>query len=297
MSLRQKQLPTFRSVTAGQPAAAKLTLGQKYHAIWLELGDNVGTTLASGNLIGEIRVIIDGTPQRRIKGTELAAINGLNGEDFGIKTSGVAGTAAYRTYLPIWFAEPWRKSNGEAQKVAWNAVGIPSFELEVDIGNGLVAPVCQGWYEYEPADGPLGIITKWQRKSINLASNVYELDDLNRKDYLQAIHLFPTSDNHYTNLVRLTAGGIVYRDNITHKQNQATLIGREMNPDTSAVPRYDIVMDYDDPINGALDLRPGGKSLNELNLHLEYDAAVNGSQVIVIEKAGLPDTEVNGQIQ
>src|SRR5690348_5945828 len=100
MSLRNQLLPTFRAIAAGQTATCILELGKRYHVIWLELSDTNGVTLASGNLIGEIRVLLNGKVQRRMTGVELNALNSLNGPAYAVKTAGVPGTAAYRTYLP-----------------------------------------------------------------------------------------------------------------------------------------------------------------------------------------------------
>src|ERR1051325_7633753 len=100
--LRTRLLPTFQGVgsqAAGgnvTTASVELEPGRRYHTITLVIGDNGGTTLASGNLIGEIRWLINGSIQRRHLATELNALNSINGAAYALKTSGVAGQAAYR---------------------------------------------------------------------------------------------------------------------------------------------------------------------------------------------------------
>ena len=287
--LRTKLLPTFNAVATGQTATVDLPLGIQYHAIWLEVGDNGGTTIASGNLLGDIRVKINGKVQRTHSAVELNALNGVNGTAYLLKTSGTAGQAAYRSYLPIYFAEPWRKDVKDQQMPAWNVAGdgISSFQIEVDIKAGLTTPVISGFYEWAPATGSLGAIGKVIRQTVGALGTVQDFNQLDRRDFLQGIHLFPTVEGtpKYVNKVKLTYNGAEQQDLITTLENQAKLLGRAMNPDTSGTPRYDLVIDYDDPINGALPLN----GLAEFTLHVEYNAAAAGNLVMLIERAGPPE--------
>jgi hypothetical protein len=283
--LRQKLLPTFQGIATGKAATLELPLGFRYHVIWLELGDSAGTTLASGNLIGDIRVKVNGKVQRVHTGVELDAINSVNGAAYGAKTSGTPGTAGYRTYLPIYFCEPWRKNQNEVALVAWNAAGIASLQIEVDVKSGLTSPVLQGYYEYDGVTGTLGGITKWIRQSFGAVGTKQDFSTIDRRDFLQAIHLFPTSDGKFVQQLKLTANGNELRDLITTLQNQTALEARELLPDISATPRFDLVLDYDDPINGALRL----DGLQEFTLHVEYDSAANGTMTAMIIRTGPPE--------
>lgn len=289
MSLRNQLLPTFRAIATGQTATCILELGKRYHVIWLELSDSVGTTLASGNLIGEIRLLVNGKVQRRMTGIELNALNSLNGTAYALKTFGNPGTAAYRTYLPIWLAEPWRKNPADVSNPAWNASGIDSLSIEVDLKSGLTSPNVTGFYEWDNPVGNLGAIAKWIRQTFGAVGTSQDIDTLTKRDFIQQISLFATSDGHYVNKVRLTAGGVQMRDLLDYKENQSILMGRELLPDSSNTPRFDVVFDYDDPINGALPTNIGGAQISELTLHIEYDAAANGSQVAIIQRAGAPE--------
>ena len=53
-----------------------------------------------------------------------------------------------------------------------------------------------------------------------------------------------------------------------------------MVPDVSAIPRYDLVFDYDDPINGALP----ASGLKEMTLKVEWNAAANGTMPIIVQR-------------
>lgn len=298
--LRKAVLPTFNSVPASGSAGTAtvdLPLGIKYGIIWLEFGDDSATTLASGNLVGDIRVKVNGKVQRNHSAVQLNAINNLNGTAFAAKIKGA--TTAYRTYLPIFFAEPWRKDVNQMMLPAWNAVGIQSFQIEVD----LKAVTCatntriQGFYEWAPATGPIGSIAKIIRQSLPAVGTIQDYNTLDRRDYLQSIHMFTTSDSKCAIKAKLTADGNIVHDLIDAQQNQAILLAREMNPETGTNnPRYDIVFDYDDPINNALD---AGR-LSELTLHAEFGtyttatgafavSAASGTMDTLIVRAGPPD--------
>jgi len=283
MTLRKKLLPTFNNPVAGQTATINLTLGQKIHTIWLAIGDGVGLTFDT--VVNEIRLLVNGKVQRRMLASELNAINSLNGTIYAAQTSGTLANPAYRTYLPIFLAEPWRKTNQEAAALAWNLAGptVASASLEVDIAAGMVAPVISGWYEWSPPDGGLGAITKWIRQTFGASGTEQDFNSLTRGDFYHAIHLFPPTGG-YVDKVRLTADGVIFQDVINALENQVMLINRGLNPDLSG-GRFDLVLDADDPINSALPTT----GVNELSLHVEYSATASGNLVALIEKSGPPE--------
>jgi hypothetical protein len=300
MTLLRKQAPTFSGIAAGQTAVCDLDLGSRYHVFWLVLGNNAIAANELANLAGEIRVKINGKVQRTHTAVELNAINTINGEPYvtagspayAEKTSGTSGQADYRHYLPIFFAEPWRKGNLEAQAKAWNAVGINSLQIEVDVVAGLAAPIVSGFYEYDaPTNNQIGLIQKWIRQTFPAVGTQQDFNTIDRRDFIEAIHLFPTVEGtpKFVNVVKFTLNGTAILDQITTLQNQAMLLGRELSPDVAAVPRFDLVFDHDDPINSALPTNPGGTRALEMTLHVEYNAAANGNLVAMIIRTGPPE--------
>jgi hypothetical protein len=292
MTLRKKLLPTFNNPVSGQTASCNLPLGQKLHTIHLQLSDFGGTLLAA--LVGEIRLLVNGKVQRRMLASELDDINASNGTIYAAQTSGTAGPGAgtpatasdYVIRLPIFLAEPWRKTNMEAATLGWNLAGptVTSASIEVDFLSGITSPAISGWYEWSPPDGGLGAITKWIRQTFGASGTQQDFNTLTRADFYHAIHLFPPT-GAYVDKVRLTADGVVIQDTLDAKQNQVMLIHHGMNPDTSGTPRFDLVLDADDPINSALLTR----GLNEFTLHVEYSAAATGNLVALIEQSGPPE--------
>ena len=287
--LRIKQLPTFDSVAPGKKAVVNLPLGLRYHVVWLELGNNAVAANTITDLVDDIVVKINGKPQRIATGDQTNQLNGVNGPQFLLSATGVDGQVTRRLHLPIYFAEPWRKSVDEVAALALRANGIESLQIEVGMKAGLAAPLLSGWYEFDYDNRPIGIISKWNRRDFSAVGSSVDISTIDKRDFIEAVHLFPTSDGKFVSDVKLTANGEEIRDRITTVQNAATLLGREMNPDTSATPRYDLVFDYDDPVNGALPTQANGAPIKELTLKLTWNAAAAGTQTAIIKRTGPPE--------
>lgn len=289
--LRVKQLPTFDAVAAGQKAVCELPLGLRYHAIWLVLGNNAVAANAISDLVNDIVVKVNGKPQRTHTGVQLNALNGLNGAAYLAKATGTDGQADRRHYLPIWFAEPWRKESNEVAALALRANGVSSVQLEVNVKAGLAAPVVGGFYEFDYDNRPIGLIQKWIRQDIGAVGTSRDINTIDKRDFIESLHLFPTvgGTSRYVSAVKFTANGEEIRDRITHLENQASLLGRELVPDTVAVPRFDLVFDYDDPINGALPTQRDNKPLNEMTLKVEWNDVAGGTMPMIIQRTGAPE--------
>ena len=301
MSLRNKILPTANAVATGQTSTFDLDLGKRYHAVWLQFSDAgatvAGTTVAAvlAALVDQIRVKVNGKVQRTMTGLELHLINSLMGSAYAGKTNmaSLSGglTAGNYIYLPIWFAEPWRKNNAEVPLTAWNAAGIDSLQIEVDLHSGLTTPGLTGFYEYDQPTGGMGAIVKWIRQTFGVSGTAQDFNTISKLDWIQSIHLFATSDSKHVDKVKFTANNAEIRDLLTALQNYQILAGRELVPETLAGgyvtnhPRYDIVFDYDDPVNSAMN----ANGLNEMTMHVEYSAAASGSMVAIIQRTGPPE--------
>jgi hypothetical protein len=290
MSLRKKLLPTFNGVASAQTATVDLPIGLLYHVIWLKVGydatnaskETAGT--AANQIIGDIKVKINGKVQRTFSAKQLNAMNSANGSQFALKTSGTMGSSGYREYIPIFFAEPWREDVREQVLSAWSVDGVRSFQIEVDIKT-ISSPIVAGFYEFEPATGTLGSIVKVVRQTFAVNGTAIDLNTIDRRDFLQALHLFSTSDGKYVTKLKLTANSVEIQDLIDYLENRAINLSRGLNPDTTAAPRFDLVIDYDDRIGSALPLN----GLNELTLHLEFDGATAGTIDVLLVRAGAPE--------
>jgi hypothetical protein len=301
--LRTTKLPTFNSIQTGKTATCDMPRGLRLHTVVLELSDD-GTASAGNandipatiaNLIGDIRIKRNGNTQRTHSGVELnAAVNGSNGPDFVATSSGTAGTAGYRVYLAINFAEPWRTTPALVAAPAWNIVepanggDTNSLQIEVDIVAGLTSPNVTGTYDWEPPlPGGIGEISKVIRQSVGALGLNNTFVNFDKTDLLQAMHLFPTVEAtpKYVDSLQVKWNGILVQEDISTLQNQVKLINRGLNPDTSAVPRYDWIVDFDDPITSGLPLA----GARNFEVKCTYNASAGGNMTILFLKAGRPE--------
>lgn len=288
--LRLKQLPTFDTVAAGKKAVVKLPVdkGLRIHVIWLRLGNAFAQSNALADVADDIVVKINDKPQRTHTADQLNDLNGLNGAAYVEKITGINSQANCVHYLPIFFAQPWRKKQAEVPALALRATGIDSLKIEVNLRatNGAAAAnnnlFLDGWYEFDYDARPIGALQKFIRQDYSVVGTSLDLSTIDKRDFIESIHLYPVGAQYVTE-VKFTANGEEIRDRITYLQSRQTLSGRGLVPDTNAIsPRFDLVFDYDDPINGQLSTAP----LREMNLKLVYSAAAAGTQTAIIQRTG-----------
>lgn len=277
-----KQLPTFRTQTAGRVNSCFIPDGIGLHRICLVVGDTYGTQLLSGNLLEDITINAFNKEQRLCSAVQLAQINALRGSDFAIKTSGTPGTSDYRTYLTIFFATPWVEPRAAGNALAWNLVPGTGLELAVEVADAVDTPVLEGYYEYGPLTGGMGAIEKWERQTLQVSGLANE-HLIAKKDLIQSLHIFPNSQ--YVNKVKFTRNGLIIRDEITHLQNQVKLFNAKLAPDTTATPRFDLLLDHEDP----QDLGLNAAGLDELTLKTWYSASTTGTMEMVKVQIGAPE--------
>lgn len=299
--LRTKIGPSANAVASGKTATINVPVGRRYHTITLVYGydganaskETAGT--AVNQILGDIRVKLNGKTQRIFTAKQLNAMNSSNGDASGayaIRTSGTMGSSGYREYLTIYFAEPWRKDISEQQATAWNVHpdDVASFQIEVDFQT-ITSPFLDWFYTADALTGRLGMIEKVIRQTFATAGTSIDVGTIQRPkgNFLQAIHLFATSDSHYVNKAKLTANGEDVQDLIDYLSQRAKLFSWGMNPDTNAnsatnylSPRFDLVLDYDDPLVSVLPL----ENLSDLTLRLEFDATSTGTIDALVVRSG-----------
>lgn len=250
------------------------------------------------NLIGQIRVVLNGNTQRTMSAFELNRLNQKNSPNgttlYAVKTEGTPGTSGFKIHVPIFFWQPWRQAPAERTKLGLNLVGGAKMQIQVDFQPGCNTPAISGYYEYQlPTAQVIGLIEKWNRQSLSAAGSNQNFNSLptfvnaTKQDFLCSIALFPTLEStpKFVNKAKFTVDGVDIRDLLSVTQQQAILIAADMTPDTAATPRYDVELDYSDPIDDALPLYAAGA----VNLYVEYNTAANGTMIAVMQRVGLPD--------
>ncbi len=254
--------------------------------VWLQLSEATNNvSLVSGNLLGDIQCIVADKAFRQVTGVQLNHINTCNDAQCAVKTVGVLGQAGYQTLLPIFFAEPWRKvpASTHGSALHLNGLGGGGLDIKVRLQAGLNTPVITGWYEWEPSSTPLGVLSKYVRKTYQAVGAINEDNNVPRGDLFQAMHFFPTTDGKFVYQLDLKTDGYYRRKETTYLQNQATLIARGLNPDVGNLPVYDVIFDYDDPMDQWLVT----SALNSFEFKASFNAAsAGGNQDVVSVRVG-----------
>jgi hypothetical protein len=246
--------------------------------------------------------------------TELAALNELNGDDYKLRwqkstddgvTYGALGTTALaagdtaKFQLPIYFAEPYRKEYKAADFGAWptawsNGTKIASFQIEIAVPNVANTSLhsISAWVEQDKVLGqvvngvPQFNITKWLRTSVPYTgAGALDITTLPRRDFLQSMHLFAQSADPITD-IEVTVDNDVKRK-VSKTQNDQSLIGKELNPAGILATRFDVVFDYDDRPDSALNLNGVLDFL--VKPTLASAAAANKTLGIIQQVYGPPD--------
>ena len=192
MTRRIAELNDFNSVAAGQKATLQVPVGAlAYSSIRL----NYGTATAGGptraNMEAEIervRINIDGVTQREFTAAELFAINAYH------------GVPVRNGSLPIFFAEPWRRTVQGEDALAWRVGDIDTFQIEVEIASGASSPTLDARSVYNdiPAENSaMRPIVKWRRFNIPVsATGLRNESTLPKDNPYYALHCFSaTVDN------------------------------------------------------------------------------------------------------
>jgi hypothetical protein len=179
------KLPNLNAVAAGQTATLDVPLGPTYHAIYLIYKES-GTLASEVNLkagLNDYRVKINGKAQRTLSATQSLEINQIYQAPFN------AGC------LPIFFAEPWRRTGAGEDSLAWGTQDVSTFQIEVDIDAAATAPTIEAYAEISRVRRPLGIISKNRRFTIGVTSTgerqIQNLPKIGTS--YAALHMFETT--------------------------------------------------------------------------------------------------------
>jgi hypothetical protein len=164
MTLRHVPLGNISAVNAAARTVIELPTNRTYHALFLEVRSG-GTLCDLATMIAtvdKVRLKINGKQQREYTVSQLVTANALNGRTFE------AG------FLPIFFAEPWRREIAGEDALAWGTADVSSFQVEVDIAAGATSPSLSGFTSITYSNVPLGLIKKVKSQVIPVnASGVH----------------------------------------------------------------------------------------------------------------------------
>jgi hypothetical protein len=310
----------------GQTATLDLTIGPRHHAIWLEVivdaysGVTLSTGLSSGRASAEVQCLdaiismiaikINGKVQRAHSAFELDSIQKSYGDCYSANAYDYAGdvigytagaykapAAAAKTiyYIPIFFAEPWRKSYAATESMAWytawqDGSTVRSFQMEITVPARDTALLDAGitinaYAETDSALGPLdsnkkpvALITKWNRLAVPYTGtgDLY-ITSLPKRDVYLQISAFQATDS--ISAAKVKVDSRIVRD-ITKGRNDQTLIGRAMYEAALVEKRFDIVFDYSDLPTDGLVMQAGDKQVQDFQVILTMAAAAATSKIV-----------------
>jgi hypothetical protein len=288
------QLRDIQGVATGNTAIINCPKGPRYRRIVLTLQDSGALTTAAPAVNGvalEMKVILGSKTVRRLTATQLDYLNTLNGAQYG--NYGVAGSTngTGKTYLPIFFEEPWRKradfQNGLAVETGWlDSNGV--FQIQVALTGA--TPVIGAYAIVDDySSGKPNPIMKMYSDDANTAAASLDLANLFQgappSDLVESITLFDPSDSSsqskQVTVARLLLNGAVVVDDITVDQNTILLKNADMTP---AVGAYPIIFDHDDLFES---LRQVG-SISSSQLTLTFKASSTGTIRRVTQRLGDP---------
>lgn len=288
---RRIALRNVSSVVASKTTVIDLPIGPRYHAVILQHGHaGTDTIVAGATNLADIRVKVNGRVQRYHSGTQLRDLNNLMGTFTAAKNFDFTGTpgTAPGISVPIFFAEPWRKSGKDQDALAWYTNLWQSFQIEVDLG-AASTPTLVAWaiVDDSQADKPQAI-TKVIRQSFAAAGTSYDIATLDRRDWLTQLTVYPDSGGSQApSKVTLRKDGTVLHElSASANLNLNQVYG--MNPVLSNVRTasvYDLVCDVDDLLNSAVPL----DGARDLVLTVEAASAMSGNQTVVLQRIGLPE--------
>ena len=298
MVKRRIQLRNVSNVALGKTALIDLPCGPRYHAVFLEHGNGhaTNTVATAAANITEIRVKINGRVQRTISGTQLRDMNILNGAAYD--GNGVPNTAP-GVCLPIFFAEPWRKSPADQDALAWPSAGFSSFQIEVDLGSTASPTLVASAAVDDMQVGKLTGIVKWLRQSFASSGTSFDISTIDRRDWLQQISLYsagyspgltvpgtPVAAGVLASKVTLRKDGLILHE-LTASSNLGLNSNYGMLPSqTVRGPGiYDLVLDHDDLLGSAVQM----DSARDIVLTVESGSAMSGTLTAIVQRFGPPE--------
>lgn len=298
--------------------------GPRYHAFWIiaraGLWAVVGKVMS--DMVGEIRVKLNGRVQRVYTGDELNKLNALFGPMYtaqGGMTVSTVSASVGEFRLPIFFGEPWRQSLAAQVGTAWatGAGSVSTFQIEIDIkasAGAITGPaiVPTFWADYEESfylpngkeiaaqDVPIGFINKVYNVQIPTVAASAAFGDFNGLPKSEPISQITLVDSAAAFEYELRVNNALFRAD-TRLGNEAKLIAAGMNPNPSATAMpfisatdsgvgrgmVDIVPDHDDLLTSLIPVVLNGRPISSLNVRIKQ--ATGASVKCIYQTIGKPD--------
>lgn len=286
---RQIPLPSLVAVAAGVTATLDLPIGPRYHQVWLKISSSARQVFT--DIVGEMRVKINGKVNRVFTAADLDALNSFMGSEYAKQTLAGTPDGIAHTELPLFFGEPWRKRIDIGAGLAWPSGGWATLQLEIDVKAGATNPAISGWAEVDSsvivgADNTSGapsdrLLLKWFKTALPVNGTQQDILSLPKRDAYTQISLF---DNAIDS-VRLNVEGVTIKE-LTKRQVDAFLRARGMVP---VADRFDLVFDDDDSLDSALPMTINGQAVRDFQLRLNLSSGTARNIPCIYQVLGRPE--------
>lgn len=190
---RTINLPNFDNVSAGQKALNSLFIGPRYHSITLDYQEsglrvNKATMITA---IEEIVVKINSVEQWRITPAQLFDIEASYDTEY-IVDDGL---------IHLEFSNRRVTGQGQQEATAIGTLGVNTFELEVKIASGRIAPTLTAVAEVDDVSEAPGLIRKLSSKVYGITATGPFKESIRRRGAsYRAVHFFETTDGDVDNV-------------------------------------------------------------------------------------------------
>jgi len=260
----KRPINIINSVVPDATATLEVPTDPRYYKVVLHV-QAAGQVL--NQIVDEIRVKLGTKFQRTIKPDYLDHIYKLMGSDGSTQYTIQNNVAGEQIDVPIWFAEPWRKSYAAQRSMAWPTGDIDNFKIEVDINSAAHSSVtisASSSFDNPVDDSgkpmPMGAISKWYLDDVPVNGLTPSYKGLEKVDSLQSLSFF---DEGTIDKVEFIVGNITVRE-VFRQEAQSDIIGLGMTPHDDW---FDIVLDDDDDPLSALPLGAAKNAIIKLTLN------------------------------
>jgi hypothetical protein len=263
---------SFNSVAAGSTATVEMPTLGIYQELLLTYGTGTSGGANQTNMeaeINEIRLVVNGVVQRRMSAAELFAINQYHGQ------------AVVTGQLPIFLAEPWRRTAQGEDALGWGMADVGSFVVEVDIDSGASSPTLEISSERVPGSVNMGPIVKWRRHTITIgATGENVISTLPKSDNYLAMHCASANIDD----VRVSLDGAnVYEGTAAQLEHYAEKYGK-----TWQSSYFHIDASRDNRVSSVLAMkRPDGSGVRDFEVMFNMGSASSFS--LIAETVGYRD--------
>lgn len=182
----------FTNVVAGGKATVDLGVRDRYHQIYLKVGQQAGNSRADIiAAIGSIKLKINGKDQWDITAAQMFALN----DQYNLPD--------HTGFIPLYFSNPRGRTFADEIFTAWDMTGQTTFQAEVEIKAGVVNPTIEAYARTVPGDPAIGLgmirkISQVRIPNNQIGADAITLDSLPLHGGVKALHLFETAANDVT---------------------------------------------------------------------------------------------------